>query len=92
MSGDKDRLITIAMVGFFITSIIGYFIYVNWPQPKCSNPQIKGNISIKTEEKIYHNPGDLQYDNTVINEDYGEKWFCTEQDAEDAGWRHVETR
>ncbi len=53
----------------------------------CSNPQIKGNIS-KSGEKIYHKPGDMYYSQTEINESAGEKMFCTEKDAQDAGWRH----
>lgn len=49
---------------------------------------IKGNVSYNTREKIYHLPGDIYYDRTVINEGYGERWFCTEAEARAAGWRH----
>ena len=49
--------------------------------------EIKGNISISTGEKIYHVPGGEFYDECVINPDYGERWFCTEQEAIDNGWR-----
>lgn len=49
--------------------------------------EIKGNISISTGEKIYHVPGGEYYDECVINPDYGERWFCTEQEAIDNGWR-----
>lgn len=48
---------------------------------------IKGNISSKNEEKIYHVPGQQAYSRTKISTDKGEKWFCNEQDAVDAGWR-----
>jgi hypothetical protein len=48
---------------------------------------IKGNISIATGEKIYHVPGGEFYDACVISPDYGERWFCTEQEAIDNGWR-----
>ncbi|HNV97441.1 MAG TPA: hypothetical protein PKL13_04020 [bacterium] len=48
---------------------------------------IKGNISYNTGEKIYHFPGCDYYSSTVIDEKYGEKWFCTEQEAINAGWR-----
>ena len=48
---------------------------------------IKGNISYNSGERIYHVPGQAYYDETVINEDYGEKWFCTESAAINAGWR-----
>jgi len=47
---------------------------------------IKGNISSK-KEKIYHVPGCGHYDKTVIDETKGEKFFCSEQEALDAGWR-----
>lgn len=51
---------------------------------------IKGNVSFNSGEKIYHVPGQEYYDETVINPGYGEKWFCTEQEAIDAGWRRSE--
>jgi micrococcal nuclease len=52
-----------------------------------SEPRIKGNISLSTGEKIYHVPGGEVYDKTVISEDKGERWFCTEAEALTAGWR-----
>ena len=48
---------------------------------------IKGNISFSTGEKIYHMPGQEYYDKTAIDESKGERWFCTEKEAQDAGWR-----
>jgi len=48
--------------------------------------EIKGNIS-STGEKIYHIIGCGSYNKTVIDESNGEKWFCSEQEALDAGWR-----
>jgi hypothetical protein len=48
---------------------------------------IKGNISIETGERIYHVPGQRYYDATRISPRYGERWFCTEAEAEAAGWR-----
>lgn len=53
------------------------------PNPKCA---IKGNISSKGE-KIYHLPNCDSYAKTAINENTGEKWFCSEADAVKAGWR-----
>lgn len=52
-----------------------------------SQPVIKGNISSRGGEKIYHVPGGEFYDQTVINEGAGERWFCTEAEAVGAGWR-----
>ncbi len=52
-----------------------------------NEPVIKGNISVHTGEKIYHVPGGEYYDDTVIDEAKGERWFCTETEAVAAGWR-----
>jgi micrococcal nuclease len=48
---------------------------------------IKGNISFRTGEKIYHVPGGEFYEETVIDPSGGERWFCTEGEAVAAGWR-----
>jgi hypothetical protein len=48
---------------------------------------IKGNISTKTGERIYHMPGQKYYFETRINWFRGERWFCSESDARAAGWR-----
>lgn len=48
---------------------------------------IKGNISFDTGEKIYHLPGQKSYETTTIDPSYGERWFCTEAEAQAAGWR-----
>ena len=52
-----------------------------------SEPAIKSNISLTSGEKIYHVPGGDFYDETVIDEAAGERWFCTEAEAVAAGWR-----
>jgi micrococcal nuclease len=54
------------------------------PPAKCT---IKGNISATTGERIYHPPGQRYYAATVIDLRKGERWFCTERQALDAGWR-----
>ena len=48
---------------------------------------IKGNISVNTGERIYHVPGGEYYSPTKINIAIGERWFCTEAEAQAAGWR-----
>jgi hypothetical protein len=83
-----------------ILGLGGVFLYTANKQNKpesasqfevvCHDPQVKGNISATTGEKIYHLPGDKFYSATVIDEGAGEKWFCTEDEAVDAGWRHSE--
>ncbi len=47
---------------------------------------IKGNIS-RDGERIYHLPGEKYYDQTRIDRAKGDRWFCTEAEAEAAGWR-----
>ncbi|MGC8786670.1 MAG: thermonuclease family protein [Anaerolineae bacterium] len=54
------------------------------PPPGCV---IKGNISSSTGEKIYHMPGQRYYDQTTIEPEKGERWFCTEEEAIANGWR-----
>jgi len=48
--------------------------------------QIKGNIN-RNGERIYHVPGGRYHEQTRIDESRGERWFCSEGDAERAGWR-----
>ena len=50
---------------------------------------IKGNISVGSREKIYHVPGQEYYTATEIRPYYGERWFCNEADARQAGWRRA---
>jgi len=46
---------------------------------------VKGNIS--KGNQIYHAPWSPWYTKTKINVKKGERWFCTEREALDAGWR-----
>lgn len=47
---------------------------------------IKGNIN-RRGEKIFHMPGSKWYGRTQIDERSGERWFCSQAEAEKAGWR-----
>jgi endonuclease YncB( thermonuclease family) len=47
---------------------------------------IKGNVN-RRGEHIYHLPRQLNYSRTSMNKGLGERWFCTESEAEAAGWR-----
>ncbi|KAK9865555.1 hypothetical protein WJX84_000465 [Apatococcus fuscideae] len=53
------------------------------PSPQCA---IKGNISANGDH-YYHTPGSKSYTSTIIDKQAGERWFCSEQDAQKAGWR-----
>lgn len=52
------------------------------PSADCA---IKGNIS--GNGRIYHLPGSRDYERTGIDESRGERWFCSVDEAEAAGWR-----
>ncbi|MER9243364.1 hypothetical protein [Mesorhizobium sp. M0633] len=45
---------------------------------------IKANISYKTGERIYHDPGQEYYWDMRLNLLKGERWFCLEQGARTA--------
>lgn len=47
---------------------------------------VKGNISSRGE-RIYHVPGGAYYGRTKISPAKGERFFCSETEAEAAGWR-----
>jgi len=50
------------------------------------NCDIKGNINAEGT-KIYHLPGSRSYAGTDISPRKGERWFCSEEEAQAAGWR-----
>ena len=52
-----------------------------------ANCEIKGNIS-RSGERIFHKPGEPFYDRVKIDQNAGERWFCSEEEAVAAGWRH----
>jgi endonuclease YncB( thermonuclease family) len=49
---------------------------------------IKGNIN-RRGDRIYHMPFHQHYSRTRIDENAGERWFCSEEDAQAAGWRRA---
>lgn len=53
------------------------------PNPQC---MIKGNIN-DHGDRIYHVPGDTWYARTKVDVSKGERWFCSEREAQAAGWR-----
>jgi endonuclease YncB( thermonuclease family) len=53
-----------------------------------SGCNIKGNISAKGE-RIYHVPGQKYYSRTKISVGKGERCFCSETEARQAGWRRA---
>jgi endonuclease YncB( thermonuclease family) len=55
----------------------------NINKPECN---IKGNIGKSDGTKTYHFPGCSEYERTIVELDIGEQWFCTEEEAQQAGY------
>ncbi len=68
--------------GGIVVVVLGYSAFRTF-KPGC---EIKGNINLGGE-KIYHLPGCASYDNTEVEKERGEKWFCSEDEAVSEGWR-----
>lgn len=60
----------------------------NLENPKCN---IKGNIDKATDTRLYFYPGCAQYEFTIVEKDLGEDWFCTEKEAQEAGFEKAKT-
>ncbi|MTH60003.1 thermonuclease family protein [Paracoccus litorisediminis] len=64
--------------------------HTRWSKSDAQAPTdcpIKGNISSKSGERIYHMPWSPWYAKTQIDPSSGERWFCSEAEAISAGWR-----
>ncbi|MRX35343.1 thermonuclease family protein [Aminobacter sp. MDW-2] len=51
-----------------------------------SSCRIKGNIAAEGD-RIYHMPDQKFYAKTKVTASKGERWFCSEVEAQQAGWR-----
>jgi len=56
------------------------------PTPSDPSCTIKGNIDKASWDHFYHLPSCRHYNQIVLDEDIGEQFFCTEQEAKDAGF------
>jgi hypothetical protein len=84
-SGDMFKYPGLAiLVGAFLAS---GFLTLTPGSVAPSSCRIKGNISIATGQRIYHIPGQAYYSATGISLAHGERWFCSEVEAQAAGWR-----
>lgn len=81
----KKTIVTITLALLILGAGCGNQVSSTPPDESCV---IKGNVS-SSGEKIYHMPNDQFYSQTVIDKSNGEKWFCSEEEARDAGWRHT---
>jgi len=61
---------------------------INPDNPKCN---IKGNVDKNSDLRNYYFPGCAQYEFTIIEKDIGEDWFCTEKEAQKAGFTRSKT-
>ncbi|WP_174013497.1 succinoglycan biosynthesis protein exoi [Agrobacterium tumefaciens] len=80
------------LAGALIIGAAGYYgagDLVAQVASSAKNCNIKGNISISSRERIYHVPGQEYYASTKISPQYGERWFCSEDEARAAGWRRA---
>lgn len=74
------------LAGICITAVVAVdpIASVAFPVAGCT---VKGNISYNGGTRIYHIPGQTDYADTKISLLKGERWFCSEGAAIDAGWR-----
>lgn len=59
--------------------------------PENSKCNIKGNHDKNSGAKKYYYPGCAQYEFTIVEKDMGENWFCTEKEAQTAGFTKAAT-
>jgi endonuclease YncB( thermonuclease family) len=65
------------------------FRAARWAEYDKSAPEgcaIKGNVN-RRGERIYHMPWGLDYSKVKMDLTKGKRWFCSEGEAEQAGWR-----
>lgn len=55
-------------------------------KPEKSNCLIKGNVQRNDGSKTYHFPGCSEYAAVIVEKDLGEKWFCSEKEAQKEGF------
>lgn len=70
---------------------VGIFSKCEIPSPPNPECILKGNIRTQKKTKIYYLPSCAQYKTTIISEDLGEHWFCSEKEAKAAGFVKAET-
>ena len=55
------------------------------PETGC---QIKGNLD-RLDKRWYHLPGFRHYEQTEVNLEHGDQWFCSEKEAQEAGFERA---
>ncbi|MEQ1405552.1 succinoglycan biosynthesis protein exoi [Neorhizobium sp. Rsf11] len=92
----QNRILSVAkavlglLAGVLMIGAVGYYgagDLIGSVAASARGCDIKGNISINSRERIFHVPGQEDYAATKISPRYGERWFCSEDEARAAGWR-----
>ncbi|MDI3566973.1 thermonuclease family protein [Bradyrhizobium sp. Arg816] len=63
--------------------LLGFALLSDPPSSECL---IKGTVD-PNGERIYHLPGQLSYEQIDMTKKPGERWLCSEAEAEATGWR-----
>lgn len=58
--------------------------------PRGEGCLIKGNVRRDRGTKKYHLPDCFNYEKIVVNEREGDRWFCSGEEAEEAGFERSE--
>ena len=80
-AGNKAREKGIGLYGLPCTQ------ETNLQKPDCT---IKGNMRLGTDDKFYHRPDCRNYKLTKVQLYLGDEWFCTEEEAQRAGFKKGE--
>ena len=59
--------------------------YLGIPTINLTDAKLK--LTLVKVKKVYHIPVLPWYEKTKINTDKGERWLCTEEEAQAAGWQ-----
>jgi len=55
---------------------------------ECGPCLIKGNVD-RLDKRWYHLPGFRHYESTEVNLEHGDRWFCSEGEAQEAGFERA---
>lgn len=81
------KIVRVGLLTAAAAAVVGGGYALTSGQTTQADCDIKGNVSMTTGERIYHRPGDLYYEKTEVDRSAGEKMFCSDGEAEAAGWR-----
>ena len=65
-----------------------------WETAKADAPEgcpIKGKDRLRSRNKVYILPWSARYDSYQVAERRGDRWFCSEEEAQAAGWERLDS-